>query len=94
MGESLKGRLQSGGLLDAFEHAAAVAPLVGLEYTMVLPPSSRRQARLHRSLAFRWVRANGEHKKEATPNGVASFLAPLVGLEPTTCGLTVRRSTD
>ena len=22
------------------------------------------------------------------------FLAPLVGLEPTTCGLTVRRSTD
>ena len=22
------------------------------------------------------------------------FMAPLVGLEPTTCGLTVRRSTD
>ena len=35
-----------------------------------------------------------EQKIKATPNGVAFILAPPVGLEPTTCGLTVRRSTD
>ena len=51
-----------------------LAPLVGLEYTMVLPPRKPAASKAHRSLAFRWVRANGEHKKEATPNGVASFL--------------------
>ena len=33
-------------------------------------------------------------KKSRYPNGYLLFLAPLVGLEPTTCGLTVRRSTD
>ena len=33
-------------------------------------------------------------QKETTPNWCGSFLAPPVGLEPTTCGLTVRRSTD
>ena len=33
-------------------------------------------------------------KKKDTLSRVFLFLAPLVGLEPTTCGLTVRRSTD
>ena len=34
-------------------------------------------------------------KLEKTPLHIeAVFLAPPVGLEPTTCGLTVRRSTD
>ena len=33
-------------------------------------------------------------KKKDPLSRVFLFLAPLVGLEPTTCGLTVRRSTD
>ena len=33
-------------------------------------------------------------KNNRYPFGYLLFLAPLVGLEPTTCGLTVRRSTD
>ena len=32
--------------------------------------------------------------KKKRPAKLISFLSPLVGLEPTTCGLTVRRSTD
>ena len=33
-------------------------------------------------------------RKTPSKNGVSRILAPRVGLEPTTCGLTVRRSTD
>ena len=34
------------------------------------------------------------NKKDTVATATVSFLAPPVGLEPTTCGLTVRRSTD
>ena len=33
-------------------------------------------------------------KKSRYPIGYLLFMAPLAGLEPATCGLTVRRSTD
>ena len=36
----------------------------------------------------------GCNKKDRAAFATLSFLAPPVGLEPTTCGLTVRRSTD
>ena len=39
--------------------------------------------------------SNGSiNKKDRVADATLSFLAPPVGLEPTTCGLTVRRSTD
>ena len=70
-----------------------MAPLVGLDYILLSLKKGvlkccrrrdRRQATVHRTVAFTWVRANVEHKKEATPNGVASFLAPLLTLDTTT----------
>ena len=49
----------------------------------------------NRSVSFLLV-TNGKNTKKRLPIvRLAVFpLAPLVGLEPTTCGLTVRRSTD
>ena len=41
----------------------------------------------------RSIRGENANKKHH-PFGWCYLLAPLVGLEPTTCGLTVRRSTD
>ena len=40
------------------------------------------------------VSCGHKHKNKRTTEVVLLFLAPPVGLEPTTCGLTVRRSTD
>ena len=40
------------------------------------------------------VQINSEPIQKEKRLAFASRLAPLVGLEPTTCGLTVRRSTD
>ena len=58
---------------------------------MVLPPSSWRQATLHRSVAFRWVLAllfAKREKKKAIPIGMTfPFLVAEAGLEPTTSGL-------
>ena len=36
----------------------------------------------------------GEYNKKTPSRWLGVFMAPPVGLEPTTCGLTVRRSTD
>ena len=41
-----------------------------------------------------WRNRTKEANKKHHPFGWCFLLAPLVGLEPTTCGLTVRRSTD
>ena len=56
-------------------------------------------ATVHRTVAKSRLSSPTENwdqnaKKEHHPIGWCSFLAPPVGLEPTTCGLTVRRSTD
>ena len=72
-----------------------LASPVGLENTIVLPPSRPAASKAPpEPCIYMGSIPTWEHKKEATPNGVASYLAPPVGLEPTTCGLTVRRSTD
>ena len=41
-----------------------------------------------------FVQKGKHHLKKRLVETSRFFLAPLVGLEPTTCGLTVRRSTD
>ena len=63
--------------------------------TRVLPPYSDiwKEKQNHRTSGGpgSYVEANYKEKDIQTD---VPFLAPLVGLEPTTCGLTVRRSTD
>ena len=54
----------------------------GLDRIIVLPPSSWRQADVHRTSAFRWVQVLSVfHKKEKTRKCV-SFLVGEAGLEP------------
>ena len=54
----------------------------GFEYIMVLPPSSRRQADVHRTSAFDWFKSLIETKNTHTPYGVWVFLAEMEGFEP------------
>ena len=58
-----------------------------LAKTIVLPPSSWRQATVHRTVASKWVRVlslNAIPKRKTTPFGVVSFLVDDIGLEPMT----------
>ena len=53
------------------------------EWTRIneLPPSSRRQADVHRTSAFRWVQVP-QNKKKRTSENVRFFLVGEAGLEP------------
>ena len=51
-------------------------------------------ATVHRTVAKSRLSRPTDIKNNRHVKHVDYFLAPPVGLEPTTCGLTVRRSTD
>ena len=53
-------------------------PPEGTRYTMELPPSSRRQAGVHRTPAFRWFESllPAETKRADTQAGICSFGTP------------------
>ena len=51
-------------------------------------------ATVHRTVAKSRLSSPTEQKEKPHQTVWFFFLAPPVGLEPTTCGLTVRRSTD
>ena len=53
----------------------------GFEYIMVLPPSSRRQADVHRTSAFDWFKSLIETKNTHTPYGVWVFLLLVYTLD-------------
>ena len=49
---------------------------------MVLPPSSRRQATVHRTVALKWFQIPIDVKNPNIPEGVLGFLAEMEGFEP------------
>ena len=54
----------------------------GFDEIKVLPPFSRRQATVHRTVAFKSVRIPHHYKKSRYPDGYLDYLAEDEGFEP------------
>ena len=77
-----------------FQYTKNSFPATGSGATLWLPPSPRSVGIATTVTSNPLGAIPIEKPKRTPPIRVVFFLAPPVGLEPTTCGLTVRRSTD